>query len=115
MSLSRKTAWLITLLYSLLVVPLSSQHVLWRDEARALNIVMASGSVPELFQNLHNEGHPALWNLVLYAGFLITHSSLILKASSLAIAIAAVIVFLSRAPFALRHKILYIFGVFPFY
>src|SRR5436309_11855134 len=115
MPLSRKTVWLFTLLYALTVVALASHHVLWRDEARALNIVMASDSIPELFQNLHNEGHPALWYLVLYAGFHLTRSTLVLKASSLVIAIAAVFVFLSRAPFALWHKVLFIFGSNPIY
>ena len=115
MTLSRTTVWSITLVYALVVGSLASQHVLWRDEARPLNIVAASGSIPELFRNVHNEGHPALWYLVLYAGFQLTHSTLVLKASSLVIAITAIFVFLSRAPFALRHKLLFTFGVFPIF
>lgn len=110
MTLSRRTVWLLTLSYAVIVGTIAFRHVVWRDEARALNIAMASHSIPELFQNLHNEGHPALWYLVLYAGFHLTHSTLVLKASSVAIGIGAVFVFVRWAPLSLGDKILFIFG-----
>jgi len=111
----RKLTWSLTAVYVAIVAALASHHVLWRDEARALNIVTASSTLRDLFQNLRNEGHPALWYLVLYAGYQITRSTLVLKASSVLAATAAVFVFLARSPFPSYQKALFVFGGLPLF
>jgi hypothetical protein len=41
-------------------------HEMWRDEAEIWLIARDSGSLRELFRNMHTEGHPALWYLLVY-------------------------------------------------
>jgi len=53
----RRPLWGIWMVYS------SSHNVLWRDEVRALTVARESKSISELFANLHDEGHSALWYL----------------------------------------------------
>ena len=111
----RRGVIFLTLLYSALIIFLSYFHVVWRDEVRALSIVIDSKSILQLFKNLHNEGHPFLWYIILWAGFQLTHSMAILKIASVLIAIGAVYFFLLKAPFSLAQKALFIFGFFPAY
>jgi len=106
---------LLVLGYAALIGWLASHHEMWRDEVRALDIVRASHSLAELFANLRNEGHPALWYLVLYAFGSLTSSSLVLPLCSAAIAVAAVALFVARAPFRPLEKTLFAFGYFPLY
>ncbi len=98
-----------------IIVFLSASHAVWRDEVRALSIAIGSGSLVELFRNLHNEGHPALWYLLLYAGYGVAHNTVILKAINVVIAIAAISVFLWKAPFPWTQRVLFVFGYFPLY
>ena len=106
---------LLVLGYAVLVGWLASYHEMWRDEVRAFNIVRASGSLSELFANLRNEGHPALWYLVLYACGSLTSSNLVLPLCSAAVAVAAVALFVARAPFSALEKTLFALGYFPIY
>jgi hypothetical protein len=57
------SAWL---LFALLAGVLTLRHVLWFDEVQAWLIVRDSPTLAALFHNLHYEGHPALWYLLLY-------------------------------------------------
>jgi len=90
-------------------------HELWRDEVRALNIVLESDSPLALLRNLHNEGHPALWYLVLYVGYGIFHTKAVLVVASLLIAEAAVFVFVAYAPFPRWQRVLFSLGLLPIY
>lgn len=54
-------------------------HQLWRDEINAWGLVAASPSLPALFSNIHYEGHPAFWYLLLYPGSKLTHAPWMLK------------------------------------
>lgn len=113
--LTRAEALLWTLLYTAVVALIASRHELWRDEVRALNIACASESLSELRQNLRNEGHPALWYLLLQAGCHLTGSMRVLKVLSIAAASAAVFLFFCCAPFSRWHKALFAAGLFPLY
>jgi hypothetical protein len=103
------------LIYAAVVAALASRHELWRDEVRALNIAAGSRSLVELFDNLRNEGHPALWYLLLYAGFHATGSMLVLKPISALIAVASMVVFFRCAPWPGWQKALFAAGLFPLY
>lgn len=111
----QKAILLLTLIYGVSVIFISSFHEVWRDEVRALSIVMDSRDIIQLFKNLHNEGHPGLWYLILYFGFKLTRAVVVLKIVSILIAISAIYVFLKRAPFLWIQKILFVFGFFPLY
>jgi hypothetical protein len=90
-------------------------HELWRDEVRALNIARDSRSPLELIANLHNEGHPILWYAILYIGYTLFRTPVVLVAASFLIAEAAVFLFAAYAPFARWQRVLFAFGVFPLY
>ncbi len=97
------------------IIVASSHHAVWRDEVRALNIVTGSTSIVDLFERLHNEGHPGLWYILLYVSYNILHSPIVLKIVSILIAGIAIYIFLSVSPFAVYQKALFIFGYFPIY
>ncbi len=92
-----------------------SHHEFWRDEVRALSLVRHAVSPLSLFDLLKNEGHPALWYVLLYLAHLVSESSLVLPITSIAVAFAAIAVFVYCAPFPLWFRILFMFGVLPFY
>jgi hypothetical protein len=105
----------ILLVYTVAVVFVAWHHELWRDEVRALNIAAGSHSLGELVSNLHNEGHPILWYLLLYAGYHLCGSMLVLKPIAILIAIGAALIFLLRAPFPRWFKVLFLCGQLPLY
>jgi hypothetical protein len=113
----QRYALLLTFVYGLSVIFISSFHEVWRDEVRALSFVTERDSIFQIFRDLrsYNEGHPGLWYVILYIGFQLVQSTLVLKIASLAIATAAVYVFLDKAPFSWIQKILFIFGFFCLY
>ena len=53
-------------LYALLLGVVSLRHEMFRDEVQAWLIARDSTSIPNLFFNMRYEGHPALWQLLLY-------------------------------------------------
>jgi len=106
---------LINAIYAAVVAYVAWNHELWRDEVRALNIAAGARSIGDLFALLHNEGHPPLWYLLLYAGYRVTHSMLILKPINLLCAIGAAHILLRQAPFPIWQKILFLCGAFPLY
>ncbi|MEY4514636.1 MAG: hypothetical protein RLZZ450_6758 [Pseudomonadota bacterium] len=108
-------AAIVSLLHFALLVYFSQFHELWRDEVRALNIVLDSGSPLDLMRNLHNEGHPILWYAILYVGYGILRTKTVLVAASLLIAEAAVYVFAAYSPFPRWQRVLFAIGLFPLY
>jgi hypothetical protein len=100
---------LLALVYIIGVIWISSHHEIYRDEMRALSIILESNSIPDFFNILKAEGHPALWYIIIYIGWLLIKSPIILNITSLIIAIAAVIIFLFRSPFSFIQKALFIF------
>src|SRR5580692_1781765 len=112
---STRHATLWTLAYLLGIGLLASRHVLWRDEVRAINIANASHSLGELLGYLHNEGHPALWYLLLYAAVHGAGTSAVVKPLSLAIAGASVFLVFRFAPFRRWEKAVFVTGLFPLF
>ena len=98
-----------------LLLYFSQAHELWRDEVRALNIVLDSSSPLALMRSLHNEGHPILWYAILYLGYGVFRTKAVLVAASLLIAEAAVYVFGAYAPFPRWQRVLFTLGLFPLY
>ena len=78
-------AWVFVEIY------LSLQHVVWRDEVRALSIALQGDSIYTMLMHLRGEGHPALWFLLLR----MTHSFInrpeVLQIVSLSVAFASVL------------------------
>ena len=111
----KRLRWLLFLLWCAVVVLGTLRHEFWRDEVRALSLVRGAKSLPDLFALLKDEGHPALWYLLLHAGYVVTSSKLVLPILSLAVAMAAVAVLIFRSPLPLWLKALFVFGRMPLY
>ena len=69
----------------------------------------------DLYHLIRYEGHPILWYLILYLGHSIVDSPLVLPIASIAIASAAVALFMLRSPFPLWLKALFLFSGLPLY
>lgn len=82
---------------------------------RALSLVTESNSIVNLLENLHNEGHPCLWYLLLYFTYQIFKAPIVLKATHIFIATIAIVIFVTKAPFTKIQKLLFTLGYFPLY
>jgi len=111
----RRLRWLLFLLWCAVVVLGTLRHEFWRDEVRALSLARGATSLPDLFRLLKDEGHPALWYLLLHAGYVVTSSNWVLPILSLAAAMGAVAILIFRAPLPLWLKALFVFGRMPLY
>jgi hypothetical protein len=61
----RRFRLLIFIAWLALVAWLLSTHVFWRDEVRAFSLALSGSNLVEMLRNVHGEGHPALWYLIL--------------------------------------------------
>jgi hypothetical protein len=104
-------AWLILVLW------LASRHVFWRDEVRAFSLALSGNGIVQMLHNVHGEGHPALWYLILRVGHDLTHSPAVLQVAGTTIGIGAMAILAWRAPFraAIVGLILFsLYGAFEY-
>lgn len=101
--------------YTGVIVWLSACHEIWGDEMRALSLVKDCASLSDVFRALHNEGHPALWHLILYFSYALLRTNLVLKIAAISIAILAAAVFLEKSPFSHIQKAMFLLGLYPIY
>ncbi len=90
-------------------------HEMWRDEYQAWQISFFSESIRDLFANIHFEGHPAGWFLILYFLSGISSDPVIMQIVHLVISAAGVFLILKYSPFSLYEKILLVAGYFFIY
>ena len=90
-------------------------HEMWRDEHQAWLVARDAHSLPQLFQNVRYEGHPALWHLFLFAFTTFTHDPFIMQVFHILISTAFVFLINRYAPFSLLIKILITFGYYSLY
>jgi hypothetical protein len=88
---------------------------MWRDEVRALSVATNAPSWSQMLASLHQEGHPALWYVILRCAFAVTHSNLVLPIIALAVGTGLAYVILRYAPFPFWLRLLTVFGVFISY
>ncbi len=96
-----------------MVVAVSTRHELWRDEVRAFSLALDGPNLFAMLPGLRGEGHPFLWYAVLRIVHMLVRSPLALPVASLAVALAAAIVFVLRAPFSPARKAVFLFGSLP--
>jgi hypothetical protein len=106
---------LILVTWLAVVIFVSTHHEVRRDEVRALSAAIEPASIWQLPSSIKYEGHPILWYLILRIAFCIMHTPVALKAASICIAFASVIIFCRYAPFPVWQKILFICGLLPAY
>lgn len=105
----------ITLLFFFIGLAGVRHHEMWLDELQAWLIARNSFSVGELFFNLRQENHPALWNLILYSVTRFTSNLFAMQLLHLFVATATVFVFVRYSPFNRLQKILFPFGYFALF
>jgi hypothetical protein len=81
-------------------------HSAWLDEWQALQIALQSPSLSALLQNLHYEGHPSLWYVVLRSVALVVPYLWVLAIAQLVVAVTMQALILSRAPFGRLERLL---------
>jgi len=74
-------------------------HVMWRDEPRALWIALGGENLIEMLKGLHGEGHPAIWYLVLRAAYGVVGRVEVLPAAAAIVGAGAVALLIFRSPF----------------
>lgn len=90
-------------------------HEIWRDEAHHWLLARDSNSLRQLWQNTMYEGHPILWNLMLFLITRVTHDPFYMQFTHLLIAIGAVYALLFHLNLTVPQKILAISSYFIFY
>jgi hypothetical protein len=81
-------------------------HEPWLDEWQALQIALQSSTIGALLENLHYEGHPPLWYLILRFTAEIVPTFWVLPAVQGAIALTLQALVLARAPFGRLERLL---------
>ncbi|MCU1429138.1 MAG: hypothetical protein JWL83_3138 [Actinomycetia bacterium] len=104
--------WAIFAAFVLVVGVTMWRHEMWRDELQAWMIARASHSLPDLFNNIRYEGHPALWYLLLWPLAKINTAPWMMQLAQLTIAALALALVLWRAPFTNLQKALFAGGYF---
>src|SRR6185295_20103681 len=106
---------LMTILYGIVVIGLSTFHEVWRDEVAIVSVAKEAGSVTDLYRTLKHFGHPGLWPTILYPICKIFPTYRILPVVNIAVCISAIFIFLTFAPFDRVFKSLFVAGVLPLY
>jgi len=99
--------------YLAISIPSLFAHSIWLDEAQALLIGRDSDSLGALYDHMRLEGHPLLWNLLLFVvTHTVTHTYAALQVLHLMICTTSVYLFVRYSPFRLPAKILIVFGYY---
>ena len=108
-------ATVVLFLWLTVVIVATTRHEFWRDEVRALSLARAASSPLDLYGLTQYDGHPILWFLLLHIGVSIADTSVVLPATSILVAFAAVALFILFSPFPLWVRCLFIFSALPVY
>ena len=87
-------------------------HELWLDEAHHWLLARDSTSIGDLISKTRQEGHPILWNVLLFCISKVTSDPIWMQVFHTIMATSAVYVILKYAPFKLWLKVLFIFGYY---
>ncbi|HTL81743.1 MAG TPA: hypothetical protein VL651_08560 [Bacteroidia bacterium] len=90
-------------------------HEIWLDEAHHWCLARDSSSLSELIYNARYDGHPLLWNILLYALAHFTNDPLAMQILNGMIISIAVLIFLHNAPLPFYISTAVIFGYFFLY
>lgn len=90
-------------------------HEWWLDEAQHFLLAKNSSTLSELVYQARYEGHPLLWNVLLYALTRLSDQILYAQILHVLIAFASVFLILNFSPFRLLPKLALIFGYFLSY
>jgi hypothetical protein len=94
---------------------MTSRHVMWRDEVRALSLAIDGRDTGEMLIGLRGEGHPALWYLILRGAYSLYPHPQALAAVALLIGTTWMAILALRAPFRPLAIALVMFSGFGLY
>lgn len=106
---------LLLLLFATLVYLGLSYHEIWLDEAHHYLFARDSQSLSDLRYNMRYDGHPILWNCLLFFITRLSADVVLMQYLHLIIITAAMAVFTFYAPFDIWEKILFLGGYFILY
>jgi hypothetical protein len=90
-------------------------HVVWRDEVRAFSLALSGSNMLEMLRNVHGEGHPALWYLVLRGAHNMFPYREVLPVAGAAFGVAAMALITFRSPFRIVVLALVLFSMYGAY
>lgn len=105
--LSFDKGYIIWLVYLLGSLALLLHHEIWKDEAHHWLLARDSSSLTDLIHNGRYEGHPLLWNIVLYYITRFTQDPLFMQLAHWTIAAMSMwlLIFKSKLPVWLRYML----------
>lgn len=95
----RRERLVLFIVWLALAIWLTTGHVFWRDEVRAFTLALSGSNVAEMLGNVHGEGHPALWYLILRCGHNLFPYREVLPVAGALIGIAAMAILTFFSPF----------------
>ena len=113
--LSRAKCAAITIIYFVVILSGILQHELWLDEAHHFLLSAYSNSIAELLFNARYDGHPVLWDALVYVMCRFSSNPLYMQLLNVLLCCMAVWLFIRHAPFSLLFKILSISGYYFIY
>jgi hypothetical protein len=113
------TSWKIALAVTVLFAGFGTlgilHHEMWLDETHHWLLSFDNFSLGEMIFNARYEGHPLLWNVLLYVLSHATSDPVSMQVLNLIISAAGVFLLLRYSPFSLVNKILIVCSYFIFY
>ena len=100
------------LLYFIISLVGILHHEIWLDESQHWLLARDSNSFSDIIFNTRYEGHPILWNIVLYLITRFSSNPFWMQLLHILVSAAAVLIFLKKSPFPLLFITLFIFGYF---
>ena len=114
-SRSRVFEWSFLGVYAFLLALVNSRHAMAGDEMQAWLIARDSHSLADLFHHMRYEGHPLLWQLILYIPAHISWNPIAMQAINYAFAVAEAWLILSARRLHWSIRALAVFSFFIFY
>src|SRR6056297_359858 len=112
---NQRISYSVLFIWFILVLYLSMHHEVWRDEMRAYVIADNANNIFEIPKLLINDGHPPLWHFLLFIVNYFVENPLTLQITAISISTISIFLFFKYSPFNNIFKILFIFGIIPFY
>src|SRR5689334_12623345 len=91
--------FIILICFSVLSVVGVLNHEVWLDEAHHWLFARDSDSIQELWSNMRYDGHPILWNILLFYISRISRDVIGMQLLNVVLAVAAIGVFLFCSPY----------------
>lgn len=108
-------AFFLTGIFIVVLSVVITNHEMWRDELEAWMIARGSTSVPDLFKNIHFQGHPATWHLLLFGVSRFTRDPGAMQMLHVVLATTGVFLFVRYSTFSRLHKALFALSYYPLY